>query len=211
MTDNELLDQIIAVMNEFGGHVRYRDLYAQLMDPSETDSEAVRQHKARIRATIEYYSSDSKVHRKDSEVRRDIFYSVDGIGNGHWGLRDYEATDKTVDLTEDDIGFPEGKKLLRTHIVRERNPRLTAKAKELAKSKHGKLCCEACGFSFHEKYGKLGEDFIEAHHLKPVSKLQDNEVTKVEDIALLCSNCHRMVHRYTPWIEQREKLPRILI
>jgi len=57
--------------------------------------------------------------------------------------------------------------------------------------------CKACGFDFKEKYGQLGHEYIEAHHLIPVSdlagKLVDLDIYK--DFTVLCSNCHRMIHR----------------
>ena len=41
----------------------------------------------------------------------------------------------------------------------------------------------------------LGVGFIEAHHTTPVSKLGGTEKTRVADLALVCSNCHRILHR----------------
>jgi len=55
--------------------------------------------------------------------------------------------------------------------------------------------CEVCSFSFFEAYGFLGEGFIEAHHINPLHKGDGQRVTKKEDIKLVCSNCHRMLHR----------------
>ena len=59
----------------------------------------------------------------------------------------------------------------------------------------GKLVCDTCNFDFFEKYGKHGLGFIEAHHTVPVSELDGNTKTKITDLALVCSNCHRMLHR----------------
>ncbi|MBO1198387.1 HNH endonuclease [Staphylococcus simiae] len=76
---------------------------------------------------------------------------------------------------------------------------------------HGKLFCEVCKFEFKEKYSKIIDtDFIEAHHLKPVSEMAENETTNINDIVMLCPNCHRMVHRYRPWIKKKESLKKIL-
>lgn len=109
-----------------------------------------------------------------------------------------------VGLTEDDESFPEGKQVLKQHLVRERNPKLIARAKELYKQKHGKLKCEVCHFDFEKEYGKIGADYIEGHHTKPVSEMLHNEETKVEDIAMVCANCHRMLHRRRPWLTLNE-------
>lgn len=102
-------------------------------------------------------------------------------------------------------GFPEGKLKERLHLARERNAELVRRAKEDASRLNGSLSCMCCGFDFFEKYGELGKGYIEAHHTKPVSELhEDGETTKVEDLALVCSNCHRMLHRRRPWLQMHE-------
>lgn len=73
----------------------------------------------------------------------------------------------------------------------ERNPKLRAAAIQI----HGTTCM-ACQFNFAKKYGDRGEDFIEVHHLKPVSGNLDRiQVNPHTDLVVVCSNCHRMIHR----------------
>lgn len=100
----------------------------------------------------------------------------------------------------DDLIFPEGKEVYRLHRERERNSKVTELAKNNRFKKDPLLRCEICGFSFVEKYGELGNNFIEAHHTIPVSQLSLESMTKEKDIALVCPNCHRMLHRYRPWL-----------
>lgn len=104
--------------------------------------------------------------------------------------------------------FPEGKIVERKHKARERNQKLISEVKTNFKSKYGKLDCQICGFDFENVYGEIGQDFIECHHTVPVSEMLDNQKTKIEDIVILCSNCHRMIHRKRPWlrIEDLKKL-----
>nr|WP_257145970.1 HNH endonuclease [Bacillus thuringiensis] len=79
------------------------------------------------------------------------------------------------------------------------------RAKEHFKQQHGgKLFCEICGFDFHKTYGELGKDFIKGHHIIPVSQLKEGEKTRLEDIIMVCSNCHRMLHRRRPWLSIAE-------
>lgn len=94
----------------------------------------------------------------------------------------------------------EGRVLTRLHRVRERNRELveTRKARELRAT--GRLRCEACGFDFHECYGERGRGFIEAHHTRPVHTLMPGEKTRLADLALVCANCHRMIHARRPWL-----------
>jgi hypothetical protein len=97
--------------------------------------------------------------------------------------------------------YVEGKRELRVHYQRERNRSLVAHAKRDFIDKNGSLYCEVCGFSFSKKYGDLGMNFIEAHHRKPLSEAQEATVeTSIEDLAMVCANCHRMLHRQKPWL-----------
>ena len=79
------------------------------------------------------------------------------------------------------------------HLVAhfERNPKLRA----LAIAIHGTTCV-GCGFNFAKIYGSHGQSYIEVHHLVPVSRMtQPSSVNPKTDMTVLCSNCHRMVHR----------------
>ncbi len=72
-----------------------------------------------------------------------------------------------------------------------------SRAAKFAKTYHG-YNCQACRMSFSEVYGNIGAGFIEAHHLVPLSDIRVGEerAYKPTDFAVLCSNCHRMIHRW---------------
>ena len=59
----------------------------------------------------------------------------------------------------------------------------------------GKLECEVCRFDFEVKYGERGVAFIECHHIVKLTKLRPHSKTRLEDLVLVCANCHRMLHR----------------
>ncbi len=84
------------------------------------------------------------------------------------------------------------KKNLKYHYRIERNTNISKKVKQKKGYK-----CEACQFDFKTKYGELGNEFIEAHHLIPIASLEPGKVEMdiIDDFAVLCSNCHRMIHR----------------
>jgi len=107
--------------------------------------------------------------------------------------------DEYISEEDDEVVFPEGKEKYVLHRKKERNSNLPKAVKEKRLKIDPKLCCEACGFSFVEKYGKDGEGFIEAHHIFPISQLTEKTEVTIDDIALVCSNCHRMLHRARPW------------
>lgn len=106
-----------------------------------------------------------------------------------------ENRTKHSEKSEGSKSYEEGKVRLETHTKRERNPKVVKEAKSLFIKNNGRLYCELCGFDFEKVYGELGRGFIEGHHTNPVSQMKDGDVTKVEDIKMLCSNCHKMVHR----------------
>ena len=112
-------------------------------------------------------------------------------------------------VDEEALSFPEGRVKYTLHKRRERNPRLIEAAKRRASQRNPELPCEVCGFSFLEAYGTAGADYIEAHHTLPVSQLRKEASTRVEDIVLVCSNCHRMLHRRRPWLTA-DRLKRLL-
>jgi predicted HNH restriction endonuclease len=103
-----------------------------------------------------------------------------------------KPTPDPVDL--DYLSFPEGTEKRRLHLTRERNRALVSKAKALGLEKDPMLKCEICGFSFVTTYSELGKGFIEAHHKQPIAELKAGSRTRIEDIALICANCHRMLH-----------------
>lgn len=103
-----------------------------------------------------------------------------------------------------DEGFPEGKIIERIHKSRERSYNVINLAKKRFLEENGCLFCQVCRFDFEKTYGKLGEDFIEGHHTIAVSEMSHNHKTRVEDIALVCSNCHRMIHKKRPWLKMDE-------
>jgi 5-methylcytosine-specific restriction protein A len=99
---------------------------------------------------------------------------------------------------------PEGRLLTRLHITRERNAKLVAEKKKAAFKLHGRLACEACGFDFSKVYGERGAGFIEAHHLRPLHQIAPGTKTRLEDLVLLCANCHRIIHAGKPWLSFSE-------
>jgi hypothetical protein len=130
-----------------------------------------------------------------------IGHYFDGVRRGHptpvhapmEGSRDPFA-DMVVD-EGDESAYPEGAERYRLHKARERDRKIIHLAKARRYRDTGRLQCEVCETDFHLVYGELGHGFIEAHHKIPVSQLDGTKKTKLDDLALVCSNCHRMLHR----------------
>ncbi|WP_417378174.1 HNH endonuclease [Gimesia sp.] len=70
---------------------------------------------------------------------------------------------------------------------------------------HWGYTCIACGFKFEDKYGELGRDYIEVHHLKPISEIgEEYEINPIDDLRPVCANCHRMLHMKKPALSIQE-------
>jgi len=69
----------------------------------------------------------------------------------------------------------------------------------------------ACGFDFEERYGRRGSNFIEVHHLKPVSSLEEETgIDPKTEMVVVCSNCHRMIHRKKDEVLSLDELRKII-
>lgn len=88
----------------------------------------------------------------------------------------------------------EGGVILALHKRYERDRKLV-RLKKQAASEAGALKCEVCTFDFKEAYGEIGSGFAEVHHRKPVHNMLSGSKTRLDDLAILCANCHRMAHR----------------
>lgn len=111
----------------------------------------------------------------------------------------YKAAEPLEPYTADEEEeFAEGRILTRIHKERERSASAVKRKKERVQAETGRLACEACGFDFHEVYGPLGHGFAECHHTVPVSELEKGQRTRLSELAIVCANCHRMLHRSRP-------------
>lgn len=133
----------------------------------------------------EFYGDRSALKRIASEIRAIIY--DDKLSQEIQTVENDEYSDADSIL--------EGQVLYRLHKVRERNTKVVQQKKRSVLEKTGKLECEVCEFDFQKKYGELGLGYIECHHIIPLSQFQVSKKTKLEDLALVCSNCHRMLHK----------------
>lgn len=82
------------------------------------------------------------------------------------------------------------REVVRRHLVRERSRELS-----LACKQRDGFRCRVCRMTFAEVYGEeLGAEFAESHHLHPLSRKRAGKKTRLEDLATVCANCHRMLH-----------------
>ena len=119
---------------------------------------------------------------------------------------DSDATLPVPSLPDIDFSasVSEGGRRLVSHLRRERKRAVIEAKKAAVLSSTGRLSCEACGFDFSAAYGSIGKGFCEVHHLSPLSASDESVTTTLADLAVLCSNCHRIIHRSDPMLSVAE-------
>ncbi|MNV57999.1 HNH endonuclease [compost metagenome] len=141
--------------------------------------------------------------KRGSDLERRVWEAYDGgrdLLKAHADALRYAIGDVAISLTitmEDEAEYEgeEGGVLLKLHRSRERDSKLVRRKRAEVLERTGALACEVCSLDFGDRYGELGEGYIEVHHLKPVASLGGRGKTKLSDLAVVCANCHRMLHR----------------
>lgn len=105
-----------------------------------------------------------------------------------------------------DKNYSEGEKSYGLSSFYERDPNLRREAINKFRYEHdGELFCSICGFDFSRKYGKYGADFIEVHHITPLSEDERGlHNASVDELICVCSNCHSMIHHKSPAMKPEE-------
>ncbi|MFD2744167.1 MULTISPECIES: HNH endonuclease [Sphingobacterium] len=145
-------------------------------------------------------SSTSILDKKIFEEFKDQKDLLNKLANAIKKVVNYQDFDLEIfnareDIEDNDFERSEGTVLYKYHLTRERNATIVKKKKQQALKLYGKLECELCSFDFSKTYGEIGYGFIECHHRISLHLLTESRKTKLEDLMLVCANCHRMLHR----------------
>ncbi len=126
-------------------------------------------------------------------IRQEVADELETIWGKHAGKSSLGSV-----FADDEIEAYEGeeKVFLIRHRKREQWLR-NAKLQQSRQKDGGRLVCEVpgCGFDFLKYYGEIGRDFAHVHHLKPLCDRTVPSATPLEDLAIVCANCHAMIHR----------------
>lgn len=76
-------DEVVDVLETLGGTASLREIYFEIEKRRIMHLSHTKKWHASVRNTIETFSSDSDNYNG----KIDLFYSVDGLGSGNWGLR----------------------------------------------------------------------------------------------------------------------------
>lgn len=94
---------------------------------------------------------------------------------------------------DDEIEFFEGRIITELHKRRERSPKIRNKLLSL-RQKSGQLRCEMCGNEPFSTNPSILDAQYEAHHVAPLAS-RGSRLTRLDEMALLCAICHRLLHR----------------
>ncbi len=145
----------------------------------------------------------------DQAVWDEFHHRPDELAHLARSIREGSKADEAEHPEDGEDEADEGRILTRIHRARERNQKLVVKRKlERRKETGGALTCEVCDFDFSAFYGDRGDGFAECHHKIPLAESGSTK-TRVQDLAVLCANCHRMIHVRKPTLSV-EELKRII-
>lgn len=151
-----------------------------------------------------YASKPTNGGKRDREVLEAFLADPEGMGlmaralrDGRWASEGYAVVPASEPDEQEELF--EGSLLYRRHLARERNPKLRRKKIEEVLALHRRLACEVCGFDFQQVYGERGSGYAEVHHVLPLH-VSGPVKNRTSDLAVLCANCHRMIHRGKQWL-----------
>lgn len=175
---NTWTQDIVEAMINLGGSARYKELYDEIY--KLRNGRVPQSFEEVVRRTIQTNSSDSKGFQGV-----DIFYSVSGLGNGHWGLRErIQTSPKAADIP----AVYEDHELYQTRVLTStyrilRDTVLARTIKEIHDNQ-----CQLCGIHLSLSDGRR---YSEAHHVQPLG--DGHSGPDVEgNILVLCPNHHAL-------------------
>lgn len=165
-------EDIVIALENLGGSASYDDLYSEI---ERLRANFPASWKAIVRRRVQDLSSDSAGFKHGE----DLFFSVEGLGAGVWGLRSKLAeTPKASDLP---TGVAEPEKIYALTYRVLRDTPLARKIKVLHADR-----CQLCGNAVQITPIKT---YSEAHHIIPLGSPHNGPDTP-ENILVLCPNHH---------------------
>ena len=194
------LSEIIDAFIELGGIVHLSDIYKSVEE--NTDRELPSSWQGIISKNIGRYSSDSN----DFLDIEDIFYSVEGLGGGVWGLRDFDKKLDSSSLDElREKALASSTQTPSEGSSKSKYYKTSSYIKAYAK-KRAKGICENCN-NKAPFINQQGDPYLEVHH---IGKLSDSGADHPLNVAAICPNCHREAHKSKDHVEFNEKLKKII-
>lgn len=138
---------------------------------------------------LEVYNRFNDLSEEGVWAQVSTYAKLDSVGysNVFEDLMGMQESEKETSVSKTEGG-------IKVYLSRkaEREPSLRKDAFD-----HHKYDCMVCGFNFGKFYGDWGSEWAEVHHLIPFStnKGKERNTDPLTDLAVVCANCHRMIHR----------------
>lgn len=188
----QLGDRLNAIAADFKNIDRIRARSSEL-------AEAVEEHVAEIMKGVNSISLRRTADRMIA-LKAKLF----GQTNAGSALVLVEA-EAQPEVEAEQLSGKEGRLLTRLHVYKERDKKFAKQVRDHYRhASGGVLRCEACGCEPAKRYGPAGESSMEAHHKIPIEQLQPDSVTLVQDMAMVCACCHRVIHSQKPCLTIEE-------
>lgn len=207
------------------------DILTEIMQPKGKDAEIIpgrndtyfsqkvrnlRSHSTFERDNLaEYKNEKYYITKKGLDFLEDKYEEYEYINSGYFDTEIQKRANlnllndnKKHFIPEDEIS--EGKLVTTVTKTRKRSAKLREYAFDYY-NKIGEIKCAVCGFDFEKRYGNYGKNYIEFHHINPISVYEENgEITNLEEarknLVPLCSNCHKIIHRNNITVEQLKEV-----
>lgn len=170
-----------AERGDLANYVRLR--FDTLLDPSVDDILPLAKLRTGKGAKFHWSSQASGI-----QIQLEVARELEGLWSTHLGRS--AAFDDEISALEGDV-----RRRLILHRRRERTLR-DAKIAAALRKNDGRLVCEVsgCGFDFWTKYGVIGRNYAQVHHLEPLGRRPQPRRTSLNGLAIVCANCHAMIH-----------------
>lgn len=179
---------------------------------------------------IEQYRSDDTAFRRpviwlnhgQPLPRREAPSEVRAALKGRWGTcKEVDVPleviagvlieeDRTVIDLDGDMGqlveYEEGIRRRREVTSFLRSGQLVKEAKRRSQGR-----CEICGLVASSLDREIGDRVLECHHLDPLAERADGKyITTLDRVAIVCANCHRLLHSKRPALGPGELKARLM-
>ena len=170
-----------AQRGDLANYVRLR--FDTLLDPTVDEILPVASLRSGALAQVKWNSQASGIL-----IQAEAAKQLELVWSAHLGHS--AAFDDEVSALEGEV-----RRRLILHRRRKRSLRAAKIASALRKN-GGRLRCEVpgCRFDFWAVHGEIGRNYAHVHHLEPLGQRSQPRRTSLDDLAIVCANCHAMIH-----------------
>lgn len=181
-------DDVLEAMENIAGPASYDQIYRQVKEVRLGSGRSWPENaEAIVRREIQQASSDAVSWKG----QKDNYFSVAGLGQGIWSIRDIAKIGVASKHSHNFEGFYvsglEGVVFETAYLNRTRNRQLV----EACRKRDDEIC-RTCST---KPTGRDHATVIEVHHLIPLRSADGRgQLTRLEDLVCLCPTCHRIAH-----------------